>query len=150
ILEGNIIVPRVDAPNWPAGGAVTKSLWYLDPSLAADSLGAQDTYFYSYGLPSAPRMQPHMFAQLRSFIFWSAFGPEWGKKAAPALAVLATMKVDGAQAARFGAPRLSCQEGTFSNPDGISDGCPGAPAGTPNNITLFQHTNYFNGYANQD
>lgn len=42
-----------------------------------------------------------------------------------------------------------CPQGTFTNSGGISDGCPTAPAGTPNNITLFQHSDFFSGYAAQ-
>lgn len=44
-----------------------------------------------------------------------------------------------------------CPQGTYSNAEGVSDGCPGAPVGTPDNVTLFQQTNYFGagGYAAQ-
>lgn len=42
-----------------------------------------------------------------------------------------------------------CPQGTFSNPSGVSDGCPDAPAGTPNGTTLVQRSNFFSSYALQ-
>lgn len=41
-----------------------------------------------------------------------------------------------------------CPQGIFSNPQSISDGCPGAPSGTPDNITLFEQPTFFTNYAN--
>lgn len=45
----------------------------------------------------------------------------------------------------------SCPMGIYANAYGISDGCRGAPIGTPNNVTLFQNPQYFGagGYALQ-
>lgn len=48
-----------------------------------------------------------------------------------------------------GSAPTSCPQGTFTNPTGQSDGCPGAPTGTANNSTLYQRTNFFTSYAPQ-
>jgi len=44
----------------------------------------------------------------------------------------------------------SCPQGTtYTNVRGDNDGCTGAPTGTVDNVTLFQHPTFFSGYANQ-
>jgi hypothetical protein len=45
---------------------------------------------------------------------------------------------------------LKCPHGTsYVNSRGDTDGCLTAPAGAPNNVTLFQRPNFFTGYAAQ-
>lgn len=47
-------------------------------------------------------------------------------------------------------PTALCPKGTsYTNSRGDGDGCLGAPAGIPNNITLIQHTTFFGVYAAQ-
>ena len=44
----------------------------------------------------------------------------------------------------------TCPNGlSYTNARGDSDGCSGAPTGTPNNVTLFQRTNFYSNYAPQ-
>jgi hypothetical protein len=60
---------------------------------------------------------------------------------------------DSAFAANRGtslAVAATCPQGTsYTNVRGDGDGCAGAPTGTVDNITLFQHPTFFSGYANQ-
>jgi hypothetical protein len=58
--------------------------------------------------------------------------------------------MDGAQVQPAPPGSVSCPRRTgYVNSRGERDGCLAAPAGTPDNITLFQHPDFFSSYATQ-
>lgn len=69
------------------------------------------------------------------------------------IAIVAFLLLAGFGLARAQVSNVSlsaCPKGTgYVNSHGDGDGCLGAPKGTPDNITLFQHPNFFTGYAAQ-
>src|SRR5262249_8868779 len=110
-------------------------------------------FAYSIGMPWAAIDNSRRFAERRAFILWqSVCGPACAKSAAPlfaSMSAIANANAQGQQGGSVPAGQQSCAYGINKDSLGNTDGCQTGPSGKPNGVTLIQHPDFFNGYANQ-